>query len=76
MAYIDSTVRGVPLGACTYSFRDFPRTPGSDNVDAVIQALKDTGAGVTELFSANVEPGNSITGQPGRGNNPEAEKAR
>jgi sugar phosphate isomerase/epimerase len=91
MGYVDSTVKGVPLGVCTYSFRDFPRTPGSDNVDAVIQALKETGAGVTELFSANVEPGNSMVGrrrpgasgpaggpapQPARMNNPEAAKAR
>lgn len=75
LAYIDSTVKGVSLGVCTYSFRDFPRTPGSDNIDAIIRALKDTGAGVTELFSANVEPAPSVAG-PQRRNSPEAAKAR
>lgn len=55
--YVDSKVKGVQLGVCSYSFRDFPRTPGTDNVDAIIDALKQTGAGVTELFSANAEPG-------------------
>ena len=56
-ARIDSTVKGVRLGAQTYSFRDFPRTPGIDNTDAIIQALKECGIGEIELFSPNVEPG-------------------
>jgi sugar phosphate isomerase/epimerase len=56
-ARIDSTVKGVRLGAQTYSFRDFPRTPGVDNTDAIIQALKECGIGEIELFSPNVEPG-------------------
>ncbi len=56
-AKINSTVKGVRLGTITYSFRDFPRTPGKDNVDAVIQALKECGIGEIELFSPNIEPG-------------------
>src|SRR5215467_10632386 len=55
-AGIDSTVNGVRLGTITYSFRDFPRTPGKDNVDAVIKALQLCGIGEIELFSANIEP--------------------
>ncbi|HEX4231361.1 MAG TPA: TIM barrel protein [Bryobacteraceae bacterium] len=70
---INSTVDGVRLGACTYSFRSFPRTPGQDNVDAVIQALTECDAGITELFSPNVEPA-PAGGFRMRG--PEAQKAR
>ena len=74
-AKIDSTVKGVRLGAITYSFRDFPRTPGTDNADAIIQALKDCGIGEIELFSPNIEPGRA-GGPPPRGDSPEAVKAR
>ena len=73
-AKINSTVRGVRLGAITYSFRDFPRTPGKDNVDAIIRALTECGIGEIELFSPNVEPGRA--GGPGRGNPAEAAQAR
>lgn len=55
-AAVDSSYRGVRLGAATSSFRDFPRTPGQDNVDAVIGALKACGAGEAELFAPNMEP--------------------
>jgi sugar phosphate isomerase/epimerase len=55
-AGIDSTVNGVRLGTITYSFRDLPRTPGKDNVDAVIKALQFCGIGEIELFSPNIEP--------------------
>jgi hypothetical protein len=34
----DSTVGGVRLGVQTYSFRDLPRTEGSDHVDVIIGA--------------------------------------
>ena len=73
-AKINSTVRGVRLGTITYSFRDFPRTPGKDNVDAIIQALTECGIGEIELFSPNVEPGRAAG--VGRGNPAEAAKAR
>ena len=52
---INSTVSGVQLGVCTYSFRSLPRT-GPDAVDTVIQALKQCGAGQCELFSPQLEP--------------------
>jgi len=73
-AKINSTVRGVRLGTITYSFRDFPRTPGKDNVDAIIQALTECGIGEIELFSPNLEPGRAAG--VGRGNPAEAAKAR
>lgn len=92
LAKLNSTVKGVHLGVCTYSFRDFPRTPGTDNVDAIIDALKEVGAAEIELFSANVEPGVAPMPRPAagsapptpeeraamraRGGSPEAKKAR
>src|ERR1700730_15585272 len=66
-AKINSTVNGVRLGTITYSFRDFPRTPGTDNVDAIIQALTDCGIGEIELFSANVESASATAGRGGAG---------
>ena len=72
-AKINSTVKGVKLGTITYSFRDFPRTPGKDNADAIIQALTECGIGEIELFAPNIEPGRAGTIRP---NTPEAAKAR
>lgn len=72
-AKIDSTVHGVKLGAVTYCFRDFPRTPGADNVDAIIDALRTCGSGYTELFSANVEPGVAAPQRPAGGRRPGSE---
>ena len=46
---IDSTIRGVTLGAQTYSFRDMP-------LDGVIGAMKEIGLGECELFMGHVEP--------------------
>jgi len=55
-AGLDSVVNGVHLGTITYSFRDLPRTPGKDNVDDVIQAIRFAGISEIELFSPNIEP--------------------
>jgi sugar phosphate isomerase/epimerase len=55
-AGLDSVVNGVHLGTITYSYRDLPRTPGKDNVDAVIECLKYGGISEIELFSPNIEP--------------------
>lgn len=74
-AKINSTVKGVKLGTITYSFRDFPRTIGKDNADAIIQALTECGIGEIELFAPNIEPGRAAGGNP-RANTPEALKAR
>ncbi|HZS53668.1 MAG TPA: TIM barrel protein [Bryobacteraceae bacterium] len=54
-ARINSTVHGVRLGACTYSFRDMLRMPVEQRIPATIQALTDCGAGITELFSPTIE---------------------
>jgi sugar phosphate isomerase/epimerase len=59
-AGIDSSFNGVRLGTITYSFRDLPRTPGQDNLDAIIEALQFCRIGEIELFSPNLEP----AGQP------------
>src|SRR5947208_5140259 len=59
-AGIDPAVNGVHLGTITYSFRDLPRTPGQDNLDAIIQALQFCRIGEIELYSPNMEP----AGQP------------
>jgi sugar phosphate isomerase/epimerase len=75
-AAIDSTVAGVRLGAQTYSFRDLPRTPGSDAVDTVIKAMTECGLSECELFSPQIEPKfDEGRGPSGRGS-PEAQKAR
>jgi len=68
------TVAGIPLlgawseasavrvGVDTYSFRDLLRTPGQDNIDDVIQALKSAGVREVELSSTNTEPAGPNSG--------------
>ena len=46
---IDSVVRGVQIGAQSYSFRDRP-------LDACIEAFKTVGLGECELFEGHVKP--------------------
>jgi sugar phosphate isomerase/epimerase len=46
---IDSTVKGVQLGAQSYSFRDRP-------LEGVIEGMKAVGLGSIELWSGHVEP--------------------
>lgn len=48
-ARIDSVVRGVQIGAQSYSFRDRP-------LDAAIKAYQDVGLGEAELWQGHVEP--------------------
>jgi sugar phosphate isomerase/epimerase len=48
-AYIDSVVRGVQIGAQSYSFRDM-------DLDACIEAFKTVGLGECELFDGHVQP--------------------
>jgi sugar phosphate isomerase/epimerase len=55
-ARIDSVVNGVRLGASTYCFRDFPRIPGQDDVEATVKALQAVGAGEIELYAPTIEP--------------------
>ncbi len=74
LAKINSTVNGVRLGACTYSFRELPHTAGGDAVVPVIQALTECGAAECELFSPQVEPASSMTRTAPH--SPEANKRR
>lgn len=46
----------VRVGVSTFSFRDFPRVPGRDNVDEVVRALRAVGATAIELSLQHVEP--------------------
>jgi sugar phosphate isomerase/epimerase len=48
-AYIDSVIRGVQIGAQSYSFRD-------RDLDACIEAFKTVGLGECELVDAHVTP--------------------
>jgi sugar phosphate isomerase/epimerase len=46
---LDSTIKGVQLGAQTYSFRERP-------LDGVIQAMLEVGLGDCEVYAPHVEP--------------------
>lgn len=60
-------VGGVQLGVQTYSFRQLPRTPGGDQTDAIITAMKECGLTECELWSPMIEPASTA----GRGATPE-----
>jgi sugar phosphate isomerase/epimerase len=64
-------VGGVRIGVQTYSFRELPRTPGSDATAAIIDAMKTCGLTECELWSPQIEP----AGPAGRGR-PSPEEAR
>ena len=59
----DSKIAGVRLGVQTYSFRELPRADGSDQVDAVIAAMKQCGLSECELWAPQVEPRLGRTGR-------------
>jgi sugar phosphate isomerase/epimerase len=59
-AWSDSSA--VRVGVDTYSFRDLLRTPGQDNIDDIILALKQAGVREVELSSANTEPAGPNSG--------------
>jgi sugar phosphate isomerase/epimerase len=72
-AGLDSRIAGVRIGVQTYSFRELPRSPGSDSVDAIVKAMNDCGLVECELWAPQIEPQQSF----GRGRPPEeAGKAR
>jgi sugar phosphate isomerase/epimerase len=52
----------VRVGLSTYSFRDLVRTPGRDNIDDIVQAVRQSGVTDIELSSANTEPGGPNSG--------------
>jgi len=53
---LQNLVAGVRVGVQTYSFRDLPRAPGGNQVDAVIAAMKQCGFTECELWATGVEP--------------------
>jgi sugar phosphate isomerase/epimerase len=55
---------GVRLGVATESFHELPRAPGKDNVDAIIAALRESGATEVDLSSVNTEAPNPDIGMP------------
>ena len=59
---LSGAVDSVRIGASTYSFRDLVRTPGLDNVDVMIAALRFAGVREIELSSVNTEPGGPNSG--------------
>src|SRR5215471_14572604 len=52
----------VRVGLSTYSFRDLVRTPGRDNIDDIVQAVRQSGVTDIELSSANTEPAGPNSG--------------
>ena len=62
LAAESENVRGVRLGATTWSLRDLRRLPGRDNVADVIKALQFSGVHEVDLFSYNIEPAGPDTG--------------
>jgi sugar phosphate isomerase/epimerase len=75
---VSAVVNGVHIGVQTYSFRDLPRSPGSDAIDAVIRAMKECELVECELFAPQVEPqfNTGARGRRGDPPSPEAVKAR
>jgi sugar phosphate isomerase/epimerase len=72
-AGLDSRIAGVRVGVQTYSFRELPRSPGIDAVDAIVKAMNDCGLVECELWAPQIEPQQAF----GRGRPPEeAAKAR
>jgi sugar phosphate isomerase/epimerase len=63
---VDSRVNGVRLGAQSYSFRDLPRGPGGDSVDAIVKAFSELGLEECELWAPQVEPQFGPAGGGGR----------
>jgi sugar phosphate isomerase/epimerase len=52
----------VRVGVSTYSFRDLLRTPGKDNVDDIVKAVRQLGVHEIELHSYNTEPAGPNSG--------------
>ncbi len=61
-AWADSAANGVRVGLSTSSYRDLLRTPGRDNVDDIVRAVKQAGVAEIELASANTEPNGPNSG--------------
>jgi len=70
----DPKIGGVRLGVQTYSFRELPRPDDGDQIDAVIDAMKQCGLSECELFAPQVEPRFGPQGGGRRGGTPEARR--
>ena len=76
-AATSALVNGVRLGVQSYSFRDLPRTPGSDMVDPLIKAMLECELVECELWAPQLEPQFDSGARGRRGQPPpEAVKAR
>jgi len=76
---IDSTVRGVKLGAITGVYGPFNAAPGQDVIDVVIQRSIAGGVGHVELVNGLIEPrttGGGVGGQAPEAVTPEYTKSR
>src|SRR5689334_23279547 len=62
LAKASSSVDGVRLGVCTYSFRELPRRNG-DAIGPTLEALKECKANICELFSPQLEPEDTAMAQ-------------
>ena len=71
----DATAGGVRLGVQSYSFRDLPRPEGGDQIDIVIDAMKQCGLRECELWAPQVEPRFGPQGR-GRGTPESRQQAR
>src|SRR5262249_23445667 len=69
-------VNGVRIGVQTYSFRDLPRTPGSDAIDSVIKAMRECELVECELFAPQVEPVFNSGARGRRGDPPSADAVK
>jgi sugar phosphate isomerase/epimerase len=66
LAKIDSTVKGVMLGAQSYSFRQLPDI----SVDGAIKAFQECGLGYCELWQGHLEPKDTAKAAEWRKNPP------
>src|SRR5205823_3807050 len=67
-AATSALVNGVRLGVQTYSFRDLPRTPGSDMVDPLIKAMLECELVECELWAPQAEKHKTIVAMHGHSN--------
>src|SRR5947209_539247 len=75
-AATSALVNGVRLGVQTYSFRDMPRTPGSDMVDPLIKAMLECELVECELWAPQLEPQFDSGARGRRGQPPPADAGK
>jgi hypothetical protein len=79
-AAVDSTVKGVRLGAITGSLGPLNAIPGKDSIDLVMEQCMQTGVGCVELGNGFIQQprvqGGAVGGQAPATKTPEYEKSR